>query len=224
VRTFPAPSSLLVLAASPGSCRAGATRCMVSGGGGDRDAAREPDEDAAASRPADSTAERDRDARDSLPGLPPRRIVDPDVDLGDPRQDSVARRGERAVLAAIALGGVAGAEARYAIGVLVPRVPAQFPWPTWLINTTGCLLLGVLMVIVTEQRTVSRLIRPFLGAGLLGGFTTFSGFAEEVLDLTRAGRPAVALAYLALTLAGGWAAAWAGMTVTRQLGRRGSAR
>ena len=157
--------------------------------------------------------------RDEPDGPRPGPVIDPDVDLRDPRQESVSWRGERAVVAVIALGGVLGAEARYGVGAVVPRVPGLFPLPTWLINMTGCLLIGVLMVIVAELRTGHRLVRPFFGVGVLGGFTTFSGFAQDVQNLIRTGHPFTALAYWLLTLTGGWAAAWAGMAVTRRLAR-----
>ena len=43
-----------------------------------------------------------------------------------------------------------------------------------MVNTSGCLLIGVLMVLIVEARQGHRLVRPFLGVGVLGGYTTFS--------------------------------------------------
>lgn len=119
------------------------------------------------------------------------------------------------VLVAIALGGALGAEARYGIGVALPHAAAAFPWSTLLINASGCFLIGVLMVLITEVGSAPRLLRPFLGVGVLGGFTTFSTYAVDTSRLLLAGRPAVALAYLAGTLAAAMAAVWVGANATR---------
>lgn len=94
--------------------------------------------------------------------------------------DRVSLRSEGPVLAAVALGGVIGACARYGVGLLRPLGPLAFPWSTLLVNVAGCAAMGVLMVLVTEVLTPHRLVRPFLGTGVLGGFTTFSTYAVDV--------------------------------------------
>ncbi|TAM81267.1 MAG: fluoride efflux transporter CrcB [Jatrophihabitans sp.] len=106
------------------------------------------------------------------------------------------------VLAAVTAGGVAGAEARYGLGLLLPAPPAAFPWATLLINVSGCLLIGALMVTVLELTSPHRLARPLLGVGVLGGYTTFSTFTVEVLHLARAGRAGIAVAYLVVSVVG----------------------
>jgi fluoride ion exporter CrcB/FEX len=72
--------------------------------------------------------------------------------------------------------------------------PDDFPWSTLLVNASGCVLIGVLMVLVTEVTEPHRLVRPFLAVGFLGGFTTFSTFGLDVQSLLLAGRPAAATA------------------------------
>lgn len=119
------------------------------------------------------------------------------------------------VLFAIAAGGALGAEARYGIGVALPHTPSSFPWSTLLINAVGCFLIGVLMVLITEVLSAPRLLRPFLGVGVLGGFTTFSTYAVDAHRLLLAGRPDLALAYVAGTLAAAMAAVWTGTNATR---------
>jgi CrcB protein len=115
------------------------------------------------------------------------------------------------VLAAIALGGALGSCARYGLGVLWSQPDNQLPWTTLLINLTGSLLLGMLVVAVTEIWRPHRLVRPLLGTGVLGGFTTFSTFALQVRLL-----PAPAAAgYLLLSVLGGLLAAAAGMALVR---------
>lgn len=100
---------------------------------------------------------------------------------------------------AVAAGGVAGAEARYGLGELVRHTGRQFPWSTLLINVTGCFLIGALMVLLLELTSPHRLARPFLGVGVLGGYTTFSTFAVDAVRLVDAHRPLVALGYVATT-------------------------
>lgn len=125
-------------------------------------------------------------------------IVDPDVDLHDPSQ-----RAERPhawdLLLAIAAGGVVGAEARYGLGEAIPHTAGSFPWSTLFVNAIGCLLIGLLMASLAEVRP-HRLVRPFLGTGLLGGFTTYSTFAVDTEALIRGRHPAEALGYVVVTL------------------------
>ena len=124
------------------------------------------------------------------------------------------------VLAVVAAGGVLGAEARYGAGVLVPHTPDAFPWSTLLVNALGCLLIGVLMVVLAEMTAPHRLARPFLGVGVLGGFTTFSTYAVDVQRLLLAHRAGSALAYLTGTVVAALVAVWLGATATRALLRR----
>jgi CrcB protein len=123
-----------------------------------------------------------------------------------------------AVLAAVSLGGVLGAEARYGMSVALPHEPTQIPVSTWLVNTSGCLLIGVLMTVVMELSAPHRLVRPFLGVGVLGGYTTFSTATVEVQQLTLHGRPGLALGYLVGTVVAALVAVTAGMVGTRALG------
>jgi protein CrcB len=67
------------------------------------------------------------------------------------------------------------------------------------VNISGCLLIGVLMVVITELVTPHRLVRPFLGVGVLGGYTTFSTATVDALTLVDASRPGAALGYLVAT-------------------------
>jgi CrcB protein len=140
--------------------------------------------------------------------------VDPDVgpSAAAPRRP---RSWDPAVLAAIAAGGVLGAEARYGLGVLIPHTPGQWPWATWLVNVSGCFLIGVLMVVITELTSPHRLIRPFLGVGVLGGYTTFSTAMVDVQQMALAGHEGSALGYLVATVTAAVAAAFAGVVLIR---------
>ena len=123
--------------------------------------------------------------------------------------------GQGRVLLAVATGGALGALARSAAGMAFPTPRAGFPWTTLGINVLGCLLMGVLVALVTEVVDAPAPVRAFLGTGVLGGFTTFSGYAVEGHLLLRAGTPGPALAYLAGTVAAALLATWAGLALVR---------
>ncbi len=118
------------------------------------------------------------------------------------------------VLAVISIGGASGALARYGLLVAFPTAPGGFGWATFWTNVSGCLLIGVLMAFTEDARP---LLRPFLGVGVLGGFTTFSTY---VLDIQQADSASVGLAYLAATVVGALLAVWIGAAVGRALRRR----
>jgi CrcB protein len=120
----------------------------------------------------------------------------------------------------VSAGGVLGALARDGIGHAWPTPTGGFPWATFLINVTGCLLIGALMVLVTDVFTTHRLLRPFLGVGVLGGYTTFSTYSVEIRNLIVAGAPGTAALYLLATLAAALLAVFAGMTAARFAARR----
>jgi CrcB protein len=119
------------------------------------------------------------------------------------------------VLAVIALGGSLGSLGRYGVSLLLPTRPGDFPWGTFSINVLGCFLIGVLMVLITEAWPAHRLARPFLGVGVLGGFTTFSTYAAETRALLRPGTAGLAFAYLAGTLIAALLAVVLGAWATR---------
>ena len=145
--------------------------------------------------------------------------AEPDVDLSVPRRRAAPRDVPWTTLAAISAGGVCGALARYAISANVPHRPGEFDWATFGVNVSGCLLIGVLMVLITEVRQAHRLVRPFLGVGVLGGFTTFSSAIVEVQRGVEAGAARTALLYLFGTLLCALAAVYAGVRLTRLLTR-----
>jgi fluoride exporter len=144
--------------------------------------------------------------------------TDPDVDLHVPADRRELARHPVAVLAAMSAGGALGALARYGISVAVPTPTGAFPWATFLINVTGCFLIGVLMVIITELATPHPLARPFLGVGVLGGYTTFSTSVVEVQRLVAAGAAGTGLLYVAATALTALAAAYLGTVLARRVG------
>ncbi|KUL73711.1 MULTISPECIES: fluoride efflux transporter CrcB [unclassified Streptomyces] len=131
-----------------------------------------------------------------------------------------AWRAQVPVVAVVALGGALGATARYAASLAWPAGPGAFPWATFWVNVTGCAVIGVFMVLITERWPGHRLLRPFFGTGVLGGFTTFSTYAVDIRTLVDDGHPRTALAYLAATLAAALTAVWLASTATRHALRR----
>jgi len=119
------------------------------------------------------------------------------------------------ILVMIAAGGALGSLARWQLSQLVPHRAGTFPWATFETNVSGCVVLGVLMVFVVEVWPPSRYVRPFLGVGVLGGFTTFSTYMLDVRGLLVAGDTTTAGSYLFGSLAAGLAGVWAGVTLAR---------
>lgn len=119
------------------------------------------------------------------------------------------------ILAVISAGGALGSLARWGMAVALPHPPGAFPWATFAVNLAGCLLIGALIVMITQVWPPSRYVRPFLGVGVLGGFTTFSTYMLDTRDLLMTGHAGLAGLYLAGTLAGGLAAVWAGRALAR---------
>lgn len=165
------------------------------------------------------------ESRQSPP--PVGRGVEPvDPDTADRPWHASPRRRERLelaqILAVISSGGVLGSCARYGAGLRWPTATGHVPWTTFAVNVVGCALMGVLMVLVTERFTAHPLVRPFLGTGVLGGFTTFSTYAIDAQHLLQLRLAAPALAYLGATLLATVVAVWLGATATRLVvfGRR----
>ncbi|WP_406840025.1 fluoride efflux transporter CrcB [Streptomyces sp. AHU1] len=151
----------------------------------------------------------------------PERLGESGTPVRPPARAPSPWHGQGPVVAAVSLGGVIGATARYGAGLLWPTPDGAFPWTTFTINVVGCAAMGVLMALITDLPAVHRLARPFLGTGVLGGFTTFSTYAVDIRRLVGAGHPGTGLAYLAATLCAALAAVWLGTTAARRaLARR----
>ncbi|MGH3938079.1 MAG: fluoride efflux transporter FluC [Pseudonocardiaceae bacterium] len=120
-----------------------------------------------------------------------------------------------AVLVAVSAGGVVGALARYGLNETFPHRLGEWPWATWSTNVGGCLLIGVLMVLTSEVWTRQRFMRPFLGVGVLGGFTTFSTAIVDVQQLVGVGAAYTGLTYLLSTVVTALIAVSAGSVLTR---------
>ncbi|MCA0147146.1 fluoride efflux transporter CrcB [Blastococcus sp. LR1] len=102
-----------------------------------------------------------------------------------------------------ALGGAIGALARWGLTEALSSPAPGWPWATLLVNLTGCLLMGALLAHLSLRSPEPAWVRPLLGVGLLGGWTTYSAFAVEVVGLVEAGSTVTAVAYVLGSLVGG---------------------
>lgn len=117
---------------------------------------------------------------------------------------------------AVALGGAIGATLRYLTSEFISsRVRVDFPYHTLFVNVAGAFMLGVVMTLAVEKSAISHWWRLFLGVGILGGFTTFSTFTFETLELAREGAMGAALFNAAGSLLAGLIAVMIGIYVGR---------
>jgi CrcB protein len=114
-----------------------------------------------------------------------------------------------------ALGGALGALARWGLAGALPHSPGAWPWSTLLVNLLGCLLIGIVLAVLLARFPGSPWLRPFLAVGVLGGFTTYSTFAVDVVRLTGTGHQALAVAYVLASVLGGVLAVVAGLVLGR---------
>lgn len=121
----------------------------------------------------------------------------------------------------IAVGGAAGALARYGLGGWVQdRAGFGFPWGTLVVNVLGCLLIGFALRYVEAAR-MSAEVRAFVGVGVLGAFTTFSTFGYETVALLEEGAWGRAAGYTFGSLLLGVAAVFVGVVLSGSLVRPG---
>lgn len=111
---------------------------------------------------------------------------------------------------AVAVGGLAGSELRYGLGLAFPDQPGSLPWATLWINVIGSFVLAALTTAWMARPGTAFWLRAGLGPGLLGSFTTFSAVVFAVDQLARQGQYDVSAAYAGLSLLLGLAAAAAG--------------
>ncbi len=118
---------------------------------------------------------------------------------------------------AIALGGALGSVLRFAaVGYLTPLLNYRFPFGTFVVNIVGSFLIGVAYVLLLEKTTLPVEWRLFFITGVLGGFTTFSAFSLEILQLWQEGHVFNALLYASSSVILGLLMAFVGMASTQK--------
>jgi CrcB protein len=115
----------------------------------------------------------------------------------------------------VALGGALGALLRYLAGIwLKPDYHAAFPVHTFLINTIGCLMIGIVFAYIVANGSNAGL-QLFVITGVLGGFTTFSSYTMETVYLMQQGEMARGLLYVGLSNVVGMGSAWLGYSMVK---------
>lgn len=116
------------------------------------------------------------------------------------------------ILLAIAAGSAAGGVLRYLIAHgLQHATGVGFPLGTLVVNVLGCFAIGVMAALLTGERQLSDAVELGLFVGVLGGFTTFSSFGRETVDLFLHGRTLAAISYILLSNGLGLVAVFAGL-------------
>ena len=114
----------------------------------------------------------------------------------------------------VAAGGAIGSALRYLVSGVAQRT-AAFPAGTFVVNAAGCLLVGILAALAFERGSLGLRARLFLIVGICGGFTTFSAFSYETLELLRTGDVGRAALNGGGQVIVGVAAVWAGVVLAR---------
>jgi CrcB protein len=121
-----------------------------------------------------------------------------------------------AVGLAVAVGGALGAVSRYGLDTWIERVhESSFPLSTFVINVTGCFAVGFIIAAIVDRHRAPEWLRVGMVVGFCGGYTTFSTFAQETLDLVEARDLAVAAASIAASITLGVLAVLLGVRLGR---------
>jgi CrcB protein len=129
--------------------------------------------------------------------------------------DSAVNAGLMQAYILVMTGGAIGAAARYGLARAIPSVSTGWPWPTFIANVAGGLLMGLLAAFIVRNGAVDENIRLFAGVGVLGGFTTFSAFSLEMAQMVERGELALAGGYALASVLLALLALFAGLLVGR---------
>jgi CrcB protein len=118
----------------------------------------------------------------------------------------------------IAIGGALGAIARYSVAAFVQaRVPVGFPYGTFVVNMTGCFIMGVVTVLLTERLIVHPNWRFLIPIGFVGAYTTFSTFELDTFMAVSEQAWRAGLLNVLASVVLGYLSLWAGFVAARVL-------
>ena len=104
----------------------------------------------------------------------------------------------------VGIGSFFGGALRYGISTWTKGIcTSGFPWGTWIVNLLGCFVFGVIFAFFNKQSTVSHPWCLLLTRGFCGGFTTFSTFANESMQMLQNGNTVSFIGYVATSIIGG---------------------
>ena len=117
----------------------------------------------------------------------------------------------------VGAGGFIGAVARFAVGVYFDTFwRRDFPLATFVVNVSGCFILGLFLTLATERLPVDPRLRLFLATGFVGAYTTFSTFEYETQRLTTTGALGWAIVNVLTSVVAGFAALQLGVFLARR--------
>ena len=120
--------------------------------------------------------------------------------------------------AMLALGGALGSIARYQVSTMIQaRVAAGFPWGTFWVNVSGCLVMGIAATLLTERLVANPQWRFLIPIGFIGAYTTFSAFELELFRANTEGAWFIGGAYVVGSVLAGYLALWLGVILARLL-------
>jgi fluoride exporter len=116
----------------------------------------------------------------------------------------------------VGLGGAAGSILRFLTNVFVTRFySASFPLATFMVNIAGCFLAGLFFGLIVQENTSNQNLKFLLITGFCGGFTTFSAFALENVNLLSSDNMTTAVLYITASIVAGLLALWLGLAIAR---------
>jgi CrcB protein len=114
------------------------------------------------------------------------------------------------------LGGGSGSVFRYMTSVMTHKYfTGVFPLATFLVNIIGCLIIGLVTGLYLKSSMSNPDVRLLLVAGFCGGFTTFSTFAQENINLVQTDQLPTAIFYTVISVIAGLAFVWLGLSITK---------
>ena len=122
-----------------------------------------------------------------------------------------------AVVAAVFVGGCVGGLGRYEVTSAWPTTADGFPWATFVINNSGAFVLALLLVLVMEVLPTTTFVRPLLGTGFCGTWTTFSSIVASADQLIAHGRPRLGATYVLTSMVFGLGSAALGLLLGRSI-------
>jgi fluoride exporter len=118
----------------------------------------------------------------------------------------------------IAIGGSLGSVLRYLTAIVINKyVQSSYPYATFVTNILGCLLIGLFFGYLEKQNAISSDLKFFLITGFCGGYTTFSTFSHENIDLLQNHQMLTAFLYISLSVFIGLMATWLGLILAKAI-------
>lgn len=116
----------------------------------------------------------------------------------------------------VALGGALGSVARFAVGLWIyERMGTRFPYGTFVINISGCFIIGFVMAVLDARMALPPEWRLAIPIGFIGAYTTFSTFEYETVRMAQHGQLLTCALYIAGSVVLGYAAVWLGIVAAR---------